>query len=105
MAGLAHHVFFTLHDSSKSAIDTQIAACKKYLQNHEGCTLFAVGARTGDLQREVNDQEFHVSLHVHFESRQAHDAYQVAERHLQFIAENKDHWAAVRVFDSDLADA
>jgi hypothetical protein len=28
--------------------------------------------------------------------------YQTAERHLQFIAENKANWAEVRVYDSNL---
>ena len=35
-----------------------------------------------------------------FANQAAHDAYQEAPRHLQFIAENKETWASVRVFDS-----
>ena len=41
-----------------------------------------------------------VALHVVFDSRDAHDAYQTAPRHLQFIEENRADWAKVRVFDS-----
>ena len=52
--------------------------------------------------REVNDREFDVALHVVFQNRKAHDDYQVAPRHNQFLAEQKFNWAKVRVFDSDL---
>jgi hypothetical protein len=51
------------------------------------------------LTRGVNVQDFHVGLHVAFESRKTHDDYQVSENHLKFLAENKDNWAQVRVFD------
>ena len=42
----------------------------------------------------------HVGLHMVFESKAAHDAYQDDPTHNQFIAENKPTWASVRVFDS-----
>ena len=38
-------------------------------------------------QREVNDQDFEVALHVVFTNKEAHDKYQTHERHLQFIKE------------------
>lgn len=101
MARLAHHVFFTLRDRNDDAVATLIAACLKYLDNHDGLIDFAVGQRERELNREVN-AEFDVSLHCVFESRAAHDAYQVAERHLQFIEEQKSNWASVQVFDSNL---
>jgi heme-degrading monooxygenase HmoA len=101
MAKLAHHVFFTLHDRSEASIQHLLAECKKYLDNHDGLVDFAVGVRERELAREVN-QDFDVSLHTVFADRAAHDAYQVAERHLQFIANNKANWAQVRVWDSNL---
>ena len=97
---LAHLVFFTLKDGSPESIDTVVAACNKYLNNHDGLVHFSVGTNVPDLQRPVNDQDYHVNLNVIFESRAAHDAYQTAERHLQFIAETKEGWEKVRIFDS-----
>ncbi len=102
MTNLAHHVFFTLKDRTAESTERLVAACQKYLDDHEGLIGFSVGTRVPDLNREVN-QDFDVSLHCIFRDRAAHDAYQTAERHLQFIAENKDSWASVCVFDSDLA--
>ena len=98
---LAHIVFFTLKDSTEANRQALVDACKQHLDGHDGCVFFAVGTRTPDLQREVNDQTFDVALHVVFAKREDHDTYQTHERHLQFISENKDSWAQVRVFDSD----
>ena len=100
---LAHHVYFTLTDSSQEAQQKMVDACHKYLKGHAGTAFFAAGTLTPDLTRPVNDRDFHIALHVIFESRQAHDDYQVSERHLQFIEENKEGWEQVRVFDSDVS--
>jgi hypothetical protein len=100
---LAHMVYFTLKDGSPAAVERQLSACRKYLTGHEGVVFFALGTRTPDLARDVNDREFHVGLHVVFRDRAAHDAYQKHPRHLQFIEESKPHWSRVRVFDADLS--
>ncbi len=97
----SHMVYFTLKDSSTEACDALVESCKKYLTDHPGTVLFAAGT-LADTTREVNDREYHVTLNLVFEDRASHDAYQVAERHDQFIAENKDNWAKVRVFDADV---
>jgi hypothetical protein len=98
---LVHNVFFTLHDSSQAAKDKLVAACKKYLTDHPGTVFFAVGTLAEEYARPVNDLNYHVGLHMAFDGRKSHDAYQVAPRHNQFIEENKADWKQVRVFDSD----
>lgn len=97
---LAHMVYFTLKDDSPTAIQAMVDACHKYLKDHPGVVYFSAGQRAPEFQREVNDQEFHVSLNVVFESKELHDQYQTAPDHLTFIEENKEQWAKVRVFDS-----
>lgn len=99
---LGHMVYFTLKDNSQPAIDGMIADCKHFLANHPGTVLFAAGTVVPDLTRDVNDRDFDVALHVVFESREAHDQYQVHERHIAFIEKNKANWAKVRVFDADV---
>ncbi|MEM7810746.1 MAG: Dabb family protein [Planctomycetota bacterium] len=98
---LIHSVYFRLEDASEGATQSLLDAAEKYLTGHPGTVSFAVGTRVADLNRPVNDDTFDVALHVVFESRAAHDAYQVAERHEAFIAEQKGNWAEVRVFDSE----
>jgi len=97
---LAHDVFFALTDGSAEARVKLVAACKKYLTGHEGTVFFAVGTVAAELARPVNDRDFDVSLHVYFKDKAAHDKYQEAPRHKQFIEEQQANWKKVRVFDS-----
>jgi Stress responsive A/B Barrel Domain len=97
---LAHNVFFSLKDKSPAAKQKLVAACKKYLTGHPGTVFFAAGLLADALDRPVNVRDFDVGLHVVFVDQAAHDAYQEAPRHMDFIAEGKDNWASVRVFDS-----
>ena len=100
---LGHMVFFELEDASDAAVEKLVAACHEYLSGHQGTLHFSAGARAKDLGRDVNQSDFDVALHLVFESRAAHDAYQTAPRHLKFIEENRENWKSVEVYDSYLA--
>ena len=99
---IAHMVCFELIDASESKIQELVAQVRQYLDDHPGLQFFAVGTLNQELTREVNVRDFHVSLHTVFANRQAHDVYQVSERHVEFIERNKGNWKSVRVFDSNL---
>lgn len=96
-------VYFQLEDNSPAKVTELVDQCQKYLDNHPGLDFFAVGTLNQELSRPVNDRDYDVSLHTVFSDIAAHDAYQVAPRHLEFIANNKANWKKVRVFDSNLA--
>jgi hypothetical protein len=102
---LAHMVYFKLNDSSGANRAKLVAACKAFLSGHPGTVYFAAGTLAGDLNREVNDRDFDVSLHLVFVNKEAHEKYQQHPKHLKFIEENKENWAKVRVFDSYLSPA
>ncbi len=97
---LAHNVYFSLHDRTEAARTRLLEACRKHLPGHAGIVLFACGVLADELRREVNDRDFDVGLHILFRDQAAHDAYQDSAAHHRFIAENKDTWKRVRVFDS-----
>ena len=97
---LAHDVYFSLNDASDGAKTALVAACKQYLTGHEGEVSFSAGVLAAELNRPVNDRDFDVALHIVFASKAAHDKYQDAARHKQFIEENQKNWKKVRVFDS-----
>ena len=97
---VAHMVFFTLKESTNETVQALIDACNCYLTDHDGVVYYSVGARGAEFNRPVNNQIYDVGLHVVFADKAAHDAYQTAPRHLTFIAENKDSWEAVDIFDS-----
>lgn len=99
---LSHVVFFTLKDSSDAAIQTLLDACHKYLKDHPGVVYFGAGTLAKEYARPVNDHAFHVCLNVVFDSRASHDVYQTAPDHLKFIADHKESWEKVRVFDADV---
>jgi hypothetical protein len=97
---LAHNVYFRLKDPSDAAKARLVDACRKYLKDHPGVVFFAAGTLAGDMNREVNDRDFEVALHLVFKTKADHDTYQVHEKHKRFIEENQANWARVRVFDS-----
>ena len=102
---LAHSVYFSLKDPSEAAIAGLVGACQEYLSSHPGTVYFGCGTLEPTLARPVNDRDFDVALIVVFESKEAHDAYQEAPLHQKFIAENRETWAKVRVFDAIIENA
>lgn len=97
---LAHNVFFKLKDNSPARVQELVDACRKYLNVQPGIVFFAAGSLCSELDRDVNDRDWDVGLHLVFIDKAAHDAYQDDETHNTFIAEMKANWAGVRVFDS-----
>ncbi len=97
---LAHNVFFKLKDNAPANVEHLIEACKTYLNVQPGIVFFAAGAVCAELDRDVNDRDWDVGLHLVFVDKAAHDAYQDDATHNRFIDENKANWAKVRVFDS-----
>ena len=82
---LAHMVFFTLAEDNQANRDTLVAACQKYLSDHKGTVHFSAGSIADDLDREVNDREFDVALHLVFANKAAHDTYETHPQHLESI--------------------
>jgi hypothetical protein len=101
-APLAHIVFFTLAESNDANRSKLIDACKKYLDKHEGVDYFGVGVNAPEYDREVNDRDYDVALHMIFKTARHQDAYQTHPRHVKFVEEYKALWKKVRVFDSTL---
>lgn len=100
---VAHNVFFKLTDRSPARVAELVAACQKYLNVQPGIVFFAAGTLCAELDRDVNDRDWDVGLHLVFIDQAAHDAYQDDPTHLHFIDTMKENWASVRVFDSHVA--
>lgn len=99
---LAHMVYFTLKDRSAERIQQLLDACYAELTGHPGTVFFAAGTVNPDLNRPVNVRDWDVCVQVVFANKASQDAYQVAARHQKFIAENRENWAQVRVYDADV---
>ncbi len=99
---LAHMVYFSLKEPTPENREKMLAACHKYLIGHPGQVFYAAGT-CASYDRPVNDRQFDIALQTVFVDRDAHDLYQAAPRHKQFIAECQPMWAKVRVFDADVS--
>ncbi len=99
---IGHMVYFTLKENTPAHRRKLVEACKKYLTGHAGTVYFAAGVLAEEFTRDVNDRQWDVALHLVFTDKAAHDVYQDHPRHDEFIAENKETWKSVRVFDSML---
>ncbi len=99
---LAHIVFFKLKDGSPALVQELLDGCQEFLTGHPGTVYYSAGTLNPELKRPVNDHDYHVALHVVFDSRDSHDLYQIAARHLKFIEKFKPNWETIRVFDSDI---
>lgn len=98
----AHIVFFTLADDTPANREKLVAACEEHLADHEGTVYFSVGEVADDLDRDVNDRDFDIALHMVFKDRASHDLYQEHPRHKKFIEVALPMIDKVRVFDSML---
>jgi len=97
---LAHIVFFTLKEDTPAGREKLVEGCQKYLKGHPGLVFFAVGTLAEELKRDVNVRDFQVGLHLVFANMQCMDEYLKSAKHDQFLAEYKDLWTTVRVYDS-----
>ncbi len=97
---MGHMVFFTLKERTPESRQKLVDLCHKYLGEHPGTLYFSVGTMAPEMDRDVNDRDFDVALHLVFKSKKFQDQYQDAPRHLSFVSEGKPLWAKVRVFDS-----
>jgi hypothetical protein len=97
---LGHMVYFSLKDATPEAREALVRECRTYLTGHPGQVFFACGTLCGELERPVNVRDWDVALHIVFKTKADHDAYQLAHRHEEFVARNRESWAKVRVFDS-----
>src|SRR5215213_6465790 len=97
---VGHMVFFQLKDNSAENQKKLVDACKKYLKNHEGVVFFAAGTRAAKIAEPVSATDFDVALHIVFKNKAALDKYGPHPDHQKFIAENKENWKGVKVYDS-----
>src|SRR5437763_1431656 len=98
---LVHTVFFALKNRSPEARDRFIASCHRHLANHEGVSFFAVGTiADSDNKRPALDQNFDVSLHMIFASKEDEAAFLAHPRRHEFVKETRPNIAKVRMFDT-----
>jgi Stress responsive A/B Barrel Domain len=99
---IGHMVFFELKDKSAEAQKKLVDACYKYLKNHDGVLYFSAGSRAKDIKEGVSAADWDVALHIVFKDKKSLQKYGPHADHQKFIAENKDNWKGVKVYDSQI---
>ena len=77
-----------------------VDACYKYLKDHDGVLYFSAGVRAEDVKEKVSAADWDVGLHIVFKDKAALAKYGPHPAHQKFIAENKENWKGVKVYDS-----
>jgi hypothetical protein len=99
---LVHTVFFKFKESSTEA-DVQSCAgdARNLLAKVETVKALYIGSPADTEVRPVSVRDFDLGLTVLFENISDQDVYQVHPLHDEFIANNKDNWSSVSVYDAD----
>ncbi|MBN2475707.1 MAG: Dabb family protein [Pirellulales bacterium] len=103
VSGVAHDVFFSLKDAGEVAKIALVADSQKYLGSIPGIVSYAAGTRS-DMERDVNDRNFDVSLHIVFQDKAALQEYLVHPMHTAYVARHEPNCQKIRVFNSELCD-
>lgn len=92
-----HMVFFWLKDSTNVSEFNE--GTRELMEGIDEVVSYHIGEPAGT-PRDVVDNSYTVCLIATFASKQAQDAYQVHPLHTQYVAENKDKWIKVQIYDS-----
>jgi hypothetical protein len=99
---IAHHVFFWFNDPDDAEARIRFENAVTELLQIPEIKAYHVGIPAPVEERPVIDASYTYSYLVFFESVEGHDIYQAHPIHEKFVEENKDLWAKVQVYDSQL---
>ena len=94
---IIHNVFFWLKNPIAEEISGFIEELKK-LEKIAEIKQMHVGV-PAPIIRPVVDNSYTVGLTVFFMDLKGHDAYQVHVDHKTFLANNKEKWSKVQIYD------
>lgn len=100
-ADLSHDVFFTLKPGAAENAGRLANACMGLAQV-PGVTHVTAGLRDETQVRDVNEQSFHVALHVEFEDHAAYEAYGPHPVHQELLSNFGEMFESVVVYDATI---
>ena len=101
-ARISHDVFFTFETPTDEGCDALVAACRR-LSDLPGVVHLVAGRRDETQTRDVNEQAYHVGLHVEFEDQAAYDGYGPHPVHMALVDEFVSQMSASVVYDTRIA--
>lgn len=100
-ATISHDVFFTLKPEAASDAGRLANACMA-LREIPGVVHLTAGLRAEAATRDVNEQDYHVALHVEFEDQAAYDGYGPHPAHQALLANFGEMFETVVVYDANI---
>ena len=94
-----HHVYFWLDDPSDKKNKEALIAGLKKLSSVKTILRFSIGV-PADTSRDVIDSSYSISWILIFKDAADQDRYQTDPIHLNFVAECKQLWKKVQVYDT-----
>ncbi|QCR22123.1 Dabb family protein [Pontibacter sp. SGAir0037] len=94
-----HHVFFWLSNAGSAEDRAQLLEGLNSLKEIEEIRQLHIGV-PADTNRPVIDSSYEFSLLMLFESKEAHDAYQVHPVHQEFVQKCSSLWSKVVIYDA-----
>lgn len=98
---LIHTVYFWLNKSLDGDKYTDFRISLETMRKIEHAQSMHIGTPAQTEKRPVIDDSYDFALTVIFKNIAEHDAYQADPIHQTFIAENKDLWKKVKIYDAD----
>jgi hypothetical protein len=98
---LVHTVLFWLKKDLDGDKVTDFRIGLETLTTIETAEAVYVGTPAATAERPVVDTSYDFCLTVIAKDVAAHDAYQVDQRHADFIGTFKDYWSKVQIYDAD----
>ena len=98
---LVHTVFFWLRKNLDGPEITEFRMGLESLKTIEHAEAAYVGDPAHTAERPVLDTSYDFCLTVLLKDVAAHDMYQAHETHQTFLANHKDKWKKVKVYDAD----
>lgn len=100
--GMLHTVYFWLVPGLSAADRQNFVAGAKALGAAPTVSACYVSTPASTPERDVTDHSFDYSLHLMFANVADHNAYQVSDVHLKFVAEQAEKFAVVKVYDGEV---
>ena len=100
--GMAHTVYFWLKDGLTDADRKSFEAGMKSLAGAPTVRRVFTGTPAATPSRGVVDNSFDYNLVLWFDDVAGHDAYQVSDTHLKFVADHEAKFDVVKVFDNEV---
>lgn len=97
---ISHHVLFWLKADTTSEQRSAFRASLETLQNIEVAKFFHVGTPAA-IDRPVVDTSYTFSLLLTFDDLDAHNVYQSHPLHQAFLAEFKQYFDRVQIYDAE----